>query len=393
MDLALAKFVEAKLPGAGRLDAAQYGMLTQACRQAKEALLGPAAAGVLHRHRHGPRPAGDRRRAARAADAGRRSPGRSSTASFPIVPRDAEPQRGARAGLHEMGLPYVSDPAITRHLAGLPRSASVGRRAPPPTAILFNGGVFQPAALRERLVEVLRHWYDTPGTPWQPLVLTNPSLDLAVAWGAAYYAWLSTPAAGASAAASPAPITSAVEADGRSGPAAAKPTSHRPSCASCRSIWKRARRSRWTKPELELALGQPVIFPLYTSTVRGDDQAGDLLDVSRRPAAAAAAAAHRPARRQAQRHQQRAGDAGRPLHRDRHAGTVVRRQGRQQSLAAGVQRPRHRRASRERARRRTTPTRQAAVTDVWPEARCRRRRSLIRAAYAGRAARPRSRRS
>ena len=41
MDLALAKFVETKLPGAGRLDAAQYGMLTQACRQAKERLLGP----------------------------------------------------------------------------------------------------------------------------------------------------------------------------------------------------------------------------------------------------------------------------------------------------------------------------------------------------------------
>src|SRR4051794_18120 len=40
MDLALAKFVETKLPAAGRLDAAQYGTLTQACRQAKEALLG-----------------------------------------------------------------------------------------------------------------------------------------------------------------------------------------------------------------------------------------------------------------------------------------------------------------------------------------------------------------
>src|SRR5208282_5277490 len=39
MDLALAKFVEAKLPQAGRLDAAQYGLLTQACRQAKEVLL------------------------------------------------------------------------------------------------------------------------------------------------------------------------------------------------------------------------------------------------------------------------------------------------------------------------------------------------------------------
>jgi hypothetical protein len=34
------------------------------------------------------------------------------------------------------------------------------------------------------------------------------------------------------------------------------------------------------KPELELALGQPVTFPLYTSTVRGDDHAGDLLQVA-----------------------------------------------------------------------------------------------------------------
>src|SRR5262249_24395221 len=42
MDLALAKFVESRLPGAGRLDAVQYGMLTQACRNAKEALLGEA---------------------------------------------------------------------------------------------------------------------------------------------------------------------------------------------------------------------------------------------------------------------------------------------------------------------------------------------------------------
>src|SRR5260370_39989416 len=59
-----------------------------------------------------------------------------------------------------------------------------------PHAILFNGGVFQPAVLRERLVAVLRHWYATPNHPWQPLVLSNPSLDLAVAWGAAQYAWL-----------------------------------------------------------------------------------------------------------------------------------------------------------------------------------------------------------
>ncbi len=34
------------------------------------------------------------------------------------------------------------------------------------------------------------------------------------------------------------------------------------------------------KPELELALGQPVTFPLYTSTVRSDDRAGDVLTVA-----------------------------------------------------------------------------------------------------------------
>ena len=50
-----------------------------------------------------------------------------------------------------------------------------------PQAILFNGGVFQPQALRDRLVEVLGGWYDAPETPWKPLVLTSPSLDLAVA--------------------------------------------------------------------------------------------------------------------------------------------------------------------------------------------------------------------
>src|SRR5204862_2158252 len=34
------------------------------------------------------------------------------------------------------------------------------------------------------------------------------------------------------------------------------------------------------KPELELALGQPVVFPLYTSTVRGEDRPGDVLTLA-----------------------------------------------------------------------------------------------------------------
>src|SRR5262249_8399242 len=109
---------------------------------------------------------------------------------FPRVSPDAEPERSARTGLQEMGLPYVTDPAVTRHLA-----AFLNKHMPPgqggaPDAILFNGGVFQPQPLRDHLLEVMHPWYDAPGRRWNPLVLATPSLDLAVSWGAAYYAWL-----------------------------------------------------------------------------------------------------------------------------------------------------------------------------------------------------------
>src|SRR5206468_2920976 len=107
----------------------------------------------------------------------------------------------------EMGLPYVHDPAVTRHLAAFLRrhmvsrdaeawrsgasqgalpSEDSGARLTGLDAILFNGGVFQPAALRDRLVDVMRPWF---GPSWNPLILTTPSLDLAVAWGAAWYGW------------------------------------------------------------------------------------------------------------------------------------------------------------------------------------------------------------
>ena len=66
MDLALAKFVETKLPAAGRLDAAQYGLLTQACRKAKETLLGPNPPASAAGHGGRPRPGGHRRHAAHA---------------------------------------------------------------------------------------------------------------------------------------------------------------------------------------------------------------------------------------------------------------------------------------------------------------------------------------
>jgi len=276
MDLALAKFVEGKLPGAGKLDAVQYGMLTQGCRQAKEALLAPEPPAeftvtVMGRGRsviggtlHAPLKAGDVKQVIEEG-------------FFPLVPRDADIVKGPRTGLHEMGLPYVSDPAVTRHLLSFLRKQAQGQPSQGlgrVDAILFNGGVFQPAVLRQRVVDVLRHWYDTPESPWQPLVLTNPSLDLAVAWGAAHYAWLRHTGGrrigGGIARSYYIAVDSSAEQKAQQALTVV--------CVVPRRL-EEGQEIVLEKPLLELALGQPVTFPLYTSTARGADKPGEVLQL------------------------------------------------------------------------------------------------------------------
>src|SRR5262249_16816116 len=139
-----------------------------------------------------------------------------------------------------------------------------------PAAILFNGGVFQPASLRQRLLEVMRKWY---GAAWKPLVLTNPSLDLAVAWGAAYYGWLRHTGGRRIGGGIARSYYIGVEA--ADGPA----DKLQVLCVVPQHL-EEGQEIVLGKPELELALGQPVLFPLFTSTVRGEDHAGAVLSVA-----------------------------------------------------------------------------------------------------------------
>jgi hypothetical protein len=267
MDLALAKAIEGKL--SGKLDAAQFGALVQACRAAKEALLVPKPPAE-----YAVTVVGKGRSVIAGSVSAHVTPADVKAALFdgffPQVPFDAEPTRTNRGGLQEMGLPYVSDPAVTKHLAAFLRQQLPAGEAP--DAVLFNGGVFQPQPLRDRIVEVMTPWFSRKGKPWDPAVLTNPSLDLAVAWGAAYSAWLRHSGGrriGGGIARSYYLGVEDQRADGKRSVV----------CVVPRRL-QEGEEVAIPKPEFELAIGEPVLFPLYTSTVRSDDKPGDVLRVS-----------------------------------------------------------------------------------------------------------------
>jgi molecular chaperone DnaK (HSP70) len=289
MDLALVHLVARKLEKQNKpLDLWQQSSVVHACRIAKERLLSDALA-----------------EAAPIAIASRGSALLGSTLRteltrdevtstivegfFPHVASDARPVTRARTGLTQLGLPYASDPAVTRHLASfLSRQASAlasiegfaqpaGKRAPKllhPTAVLFNGGVMKAAGLRDRVVEVLGAWLDADGVG-PPRVLEGADLDLAVARGACAYALVRRGRGlrirGGTAQAYYVGIESAVP---------AVPGVEPPVSAMCVAPFGMEEGTEASLPphELGVVVGESVRFRFFGSTVRRDDRAGALLE-------------------------------------------------------------------------------------------------------------------
>ena len=120
---------------------------------------------------------------------------------LPLTGPDEMPRRAHAAGLREIGLPYATDPAITKHLAMFLKQAALtmdGRGDPQghpgnrramvkPDAVLFNGGFCMPSIVRNQIIEAIGNWFND-GSTWRPKILANESMSSAVAVGAAYYA-------------------------------------------------------------------------------------------------------------------------------------------------------------------------------------------------------------
>ncbi len=188
MDAALAMFALTKAGLERPEDATVWSALVQSARQAKERLLGASAAttAVLSVQSRGSRLVGgtksitiDRDEAtAVLLDGFLPYSGPADTAG-----------RVGRAGLTTLGLPYTTDTAIGRHVCTFLRrhadaAAQAGARVvdglPRPDRVLLNGGVFNGAAMTQRLLAVLAGWFDGVA----PIQLEHTSLDLAVAHGA-----------------------------------------------------------------------------------------------------------------------------------------------------------------------------------------------------------------
>ena len=277
MDAALARIVEARLVSGGRkLSAMQWTQLVQASRCAKETLLGsqPPERFGISLVGEGSRLLGS----TLSAEVQREETERMTLDGFfPECAANDAPRRGARVALQELGLRYAQDPGITRHLAAflgqhaavcfsaLGETATASER-PRPDALLLNGGVFNSAQITRRLLEVVSAWW--PGAPTLP-TLPHNSLELAVARGAAQYG-LARRGLGqriGGGAAHAFYIGLAAEAGNQAARAVCLiPRGH-----------EEGESVELESLPFELALGQPVQFPLFATTSDRVDRPGDLV--------------------------------------------------------------------------------------------------------------------
>jgi molecular chaperone DnaK (HSP70) len=173
-----------------------------------------------------------------------------------------KPQQEKQSVFRELGLPYVSDPAITRHLAEFLASSPAAQSGV--DAILFNGGFFIPQIFRERVRDVVGAWFGRT-----PALFENHDLDLAVAIGAAYYSYVRATGSGVL-------VRGGLPRAYFLGLHDTASTDIQTVCLMPRGT-EEGEEIKLAEPELQLLANTPVAFRLYSSLSRTEDKAGDLV--------------------------------------------------------------------------------------------------------------------
>ncbi|MDF4460775.1 hsp70 family protein [Vibrio parahaemolyticus] len=187
LDLALAHLAESRFSQNKKLTAASLTKLIQQTRKAKENLLSANAPEEVKITMLG---------SGSKLLGGTKSIGLSKQevhqialdGFFPLSDFSEVPDK-RRSAVVEFGLPYVADPAVSKHVAEfLTTHQQVSRAAlgieddkqnAIPVGLLLNGGVFNSELVTERVTTLLSDWRGAPVT-----VLDNPHPDWSVALGA-----------------------------------------------------------------------------------------------------------------------------------------------------------------------------------------------------------------
>ena len=273
MDVTLAHFASTAFVDKGlHLDAWQSVSLWHACRTAKEALLareGPQTYPVTVLGR------------------GRRLVGGTVSVDvpreavqtllldgfFPVCNIDDRPERRRASGFRELGLPYESDVAVTRHLASFLSLHGVDDHPAPVTHVLFNGGVFKATLFRDRVLDILEQWY---GKKARPQVLAGAAdLDYAVARGAASYGFAKAGRGIRIRGGTARSYYVGIETAGLAIPGAPRPLK-----ALCVVPFgmEEGTEARVPSAAIGLVVGEPCLFRFFSSAVRKNDQPGDVLE-------------------------------------------------------------------------------------------------------------------
>jgi len=187
LDLALAHLAESRFSQSKKLNAASLTKLIQQTRKAKEQLLSSGAPDEVKITMLG---------SGSKLLGGTKSIGLTKQevhqialdGFFPLSDFSQTPDK-RRSAVVEFGLPYVADPAVSKHVAeflGLHQQvsyAALGQedtsKPAIPVGILLNGGVFNSDLVTQRVTQLLGNWRGAPVT-----VLDNPHPDWSVALGA-----------------------------------------------------------------------------------------------------------------------------------------------------------------------------------------------------------------
>jgi molecular chaperone DnaK (HSP70) len=273
IDLALARIVESRFISDIALTPDKWKTLCHRCREAKERILEKKEKSVRITIKGEGRALISGTLSADLTRADVESVLRSRF--YPDVASTDLKEENAGKEIADFGLPFEKESAVTRHIIRFLEKhrdnvkQSLGKDAPLPDFILFNGGTLKPTLVQSRIKEAIRRWFRTTDS-LGPRVLENPYPDLAVGIGASYYGLVKQGIGVKVGSGSPRSYYLGV--------GTASGTNRSAVCLVERGLDEG---SVIDLPEMafEVRANQPVSFDVYSSSYRSGDTAGSIIPI------------------------------------------------------------------------------------------------------------------